>query len=383
MRNAEFIPKSLPAPACGRQGRQAKSEIVMNWRIDRFLYKKEKSFRAKMLLFPLYLLSIPYGWAVRLRAFFYSLNFLKTKHLPCPVISVGNLTVGGTGKTPLVMALARGLKDRGIPVAILSRGYKGKKVSEPLVSDGQTVFLSPKESGDEPYLMAKTLKDIPVLIGKDRFRNGQVALQQFGVHGLLLDDGYQHLSLHRDLNVLLIDSHIGFGDDHLLPRGILREPLHHLQRADLFLLTKVESLEACKNLEKEIHRIHPEAPIFHSHYQPFGWVGPEGEWEELNALKGRKVLALCGIANPSSFFSLLTKCGAEIVKEAIFPDHHFYTANDLSLIQGKGVDWVVTTEKDMVKLKDLNVDYLPIRALRIVMKIWEEEEFYKKVMELF
>lgn len=357
----------------------------MNWRIDQFLYQKEKTLWTKIVLFPLYLLSFPYGWGLRLRILLYSLGLLNIRRLPCPVISVGNITVGGTGKTPLVMALARGLKDRGIPVAILSRGYKGKKTSGPLVSDGQTVFLSPKESGDEPFLMANTLKDIPILIGKDRFRNGQVALQQFGVHGLLLDDGYQHLRLHRDLNILLIDSDIGFGDDHLLPRGILREPLTYLQRADLFLITKVEHPEASQYVEEKLRQLHPSPQVFHSHYEPVGLIGPEGEWEELNALKGRKVLALCGIANPTSFFSLLTKCGAEIVEEAIFPDHHVYTANDLSLIQGKEkrVDWVVTTEKDMVKLKDLNVHALPTRALRIVMKIWEEEEFYKKVMELF
>jgi len=354
-------------------------------RIDQFLYKKEKSFRTKALLFPLYFLSFPYGWAVRLRILFYSLGLLNTKHLPCPVISVGNITAGGTGKTPLVMALAKGLMDRGIPVAILSRGYKRKKASGPLVSDGQTIFLSPEESGDEPFLMAKTLKDIPILIGKDRFINGQMALQRFGVHGLLLDDGYQHLQLHRDLNILLIDSHIGFGDDYLLPRGILREPLTYLQRADLFLLTKVEHPEACQYLEAKLRQLHPSSQVFHSHYEPLDLIGPEGEWKELNSLKGKKVLALSGIANPTSFCSLLRKCGAEIVREAIFPDHHLYTADDLTLIQekGKGVDWVVTTGKDMVKLRELNIDYLPIRALRIAMKIWEEEEFYKKVMEVF
>jgi tetraacyldisaccharide 4'-kinase len=204
-------------------------------RFDRFLYRKEKSLGERILLFPLYLLSLPYGWAVGARSLLYSLRLLKTKTLPCPVISVGNITVGGTGKTPLVMALAKGLTDRGISVAILSRGYKGTKTSEPIVSDGKSIFLSPEESGDEPFLMAQVCKSAPVLIGKDRFTNGRVALQQFGIKGLLLDDGYQHLPLRRDLDILLIDSHIGFGDHHLLPRGILREPLSHLRRAHLFI----------------------------------------------------------------------------------------------------------------------------------------------------
>jgi tetraacyldisaccharide 4'-kinase len=233
--------------------------------------------------------------------------------------------------------------------------------------------------------MAEKLKGIPILVGKDRFGNGEIALQRFGVDGLLLDDGYQHLSLHRDLNILLVDSQIGFGDAHLLPRGILREPLSHLQRADLILLTKVDYPETCQPLEERIHQLHPSARVFHSHYEPQGLVGPEGEWEDLFSFKGKKVLALSGIADPSSFFSLLIKCGMEIVKKATFPDHHFYTRKDLSFIEKerKGTDWVVTTEKDMVKLKSLNIGRLPFRALRVAIKIWEEEEFYKKVREVF
>jgi len=357
----------------------------MNRRIDRFLYQKEKSPGERILLFPLYLLSLPYGGAVRARSLLYLLQLLKTKTLPCPVISVGNITVGGTGKTPLVMSLAKGLMERGISVAILSRGYKGKKASEPVVSDGKTIFLSPEESGDEPFLMAKACKGIPVLVGKDRFLNGRIALQRFDVKGLLLDDGYQHLPLYRDINILLIDSQIGFGDRTLLPRGILREPLSHLRRAHLFLLTKVEDPEAFQPLEKKIYEIHPSSQVFHSHYEPVSLVGPEEEQEELSSLKGKTVLALSGIAHPNYFSSLLRKCGMKIVREAIFPDHHLYTTSDLSSIKEKSkrVDCVVTTEKDMVKLKKLNMDHLPIRALRIEVKIWEEKEFYQKVMEVF
>ena len=357
----------------------------MSRRMDRFLYRKEKPLWMRGLLFPLYLLSILYGVVVRTRIFFYSFGFWNPKRLPCPVISVGNITVGGTGKTPLVMALARRLMDRGIPVAILSRGYKRKQAAGLLVSNGQALLLSPEESGDEPFLMAEVLKGIPVFVGKDRFINGQIALQQFGVRGLLLDDGYQHIGLHRDLNILLIDSHIGFGDDHLLPRGILREPLAHLRRAHLFLLTKLEDPKSCQSLERELQQVHSSAPIFHAHYEPQGLISSEGEWEEIDSLKGKKVLVLSGIANPDYFSSLVRKCGMEVVAEVIFPDHHRFTTKDLPSIEekSKGVDWIVTTEKDMVKLKKLKIDHLPIRALRIEMKIWEEEEFYIRVMEIF
>ncbi len=354
-------------------------------RLDRILYREEKTFLEKLALFPFYLLSLPYGRMVRLRAGLYASGFLKAKRLPCPVISVGNIAVGGTGKTPLVMILAQGLMDRGIPVAILSRGYKRKRNSAHLVSDGKTVFLSPLESGDEPFLMAEALEGIPVLVGKDRFTNGQTAIQRFGIRGLLLDDGYQHLRLHRDLDILLVDSQTGFGDGSLLPRGILREPLSQLYRAQIFLLTKVESRESCQGLERKLHEIHPSAQVFHSHYEPLDLVGPEGHRDELRSFQGKRVLALSGIANPDYFFFLLKKSGMEIVRKAIYPDHHWYGKNDLAAIEEerKGTEWVVTTEKDMLKWKNLEATHLPIRALRIRMRIWEEEEFYRRVMELF
>jgi tetraacyldisaccharide 4'-kinase len=253
------------------------------------------------------------------------------------------------------------------------------------VSDGKTIFLSPEESGDEPFLMAKACQGIPVLVGKDRFINGQLALQRFGVRGLLLDDGYQYLPLYRDINILLVDSTIGFGDYHLLPRGILREPLSHLRRANLFLINKAAEPAAYQSLEKKIQEIYPGAQVFHSDYLPVSLVGPEEEQEGLDSLKGKKVLALSGVANPNSFSSMLRKCGMKIVGEAIFPDHHLYTVKDLPYVveKAKGADGIVTTEKDMVKLKKLNIGHLPIWALRIEMKIWEEEEFFKRVTEIF
>ncbi len=354
-------------------------------RIDQFLYQKEKSFWKRGLLSPLYLLSLPYGGAVRIRPFLYGLQLLKTRTLSCPVISVGNITVGGTGKTPLVIALAKRLMAMGIRVAILSRGYKRRmKTSEPVVSDGKTIFLSPEQSGDEPFLMAKACQGIPVLVGENRLLNGQLALQRFGVKGLLLDDGYQYLPLHRDINILLIDSTIGFGDLHLLPRGILREPISHLCRADLFLIKRAEEPAAYQPLEKKVHEICPDARVFHSDYEPVDLVGPEEKQEKLDASKGKKVLALSGVANPNSFSSLLRKCGMKVVSEVIFPDHHVYTAKDISYIEkkAKGVDGIVTTEKDMVKLKTLKIDRLPIRALRIQMKIWEEK-FFERIISLF
>jgi tetraacyldisaccharide 4'-kinase len=357
----------------------------MRYRFDQVLYQKDKSLLVRAVLFPLYLVSLLYGWAVRLRTHVYRVGLCPVRRLPCPVISVGNITMGGTGKTPLVMALAKGLRKHRIPVAVLTRGYRSRGSSGFLVSDGENVLLSPEESGDEPTLMAKTLKGVPVLIGKDRFRNGQRALQQFGVQGFLLDDGFQHIELYRDLDILLIDASLGFGDHHLLPRGILREPLDHLGRAHLFILTKVESPEACQPIEARLRQVHPNPIIFHSHYEPVGLMGPQGEWSDVQTLKGKKVLALSAIANPHSFTSLLRRSGAEVVSEEVYPDHHGYTSEDVVSItqRAKETEWIVTTEKDMVKLSHFDLTRIPIRALRVEFRIWEEEEFFRKVMELF
>jgi len=357
----------------------------MRWRIDQLLYQKEEAFWLRVLLFPLYLLSIPYGWSVRARTFFYARGLLNTKRLPCPVISVGNITVGGTGKTPLVVALAKGLKERGVTVAVLSRGYRRSRTAGSVVSDGRTIHLPQEGSGDEPYWMASNLPEIPVLVGKDRYLNGQKAIREFNVRCLILDDGYQHLQLHRDLNIVLVDSQAGFGNRYLLPRGVLREPIAHIQRAHLILFTKVERVEECFPMEAALRETHPSSSIFHSRYEPMGLIGSKGEEEEIESLRGKKVFAFSGIARPESFAFILRKNGAKIVKEVFFPDHHLYTGKDLAWIQKEstGVDRVVTTEKDMVKLQTLNMGQHSIWALRIEIRLWEEEEFFKKVMEIF
>jgi tetraacyldisaccharide 4'-kinase len=353
-------------------------------RIDILLAKKDKTLWTRALLSPLYLMSLPYGMGVRLRALFFGLGLLHGKKLPCPVISIGNLTVGGTGKTPLVMWLVQTLSEEGFPVAILTRGYQRKKVSGPLLSDGTSILLSQEESGDEPYLMAEILKEIPILIGKDRFQNGQLALAKFGVRAIVLDDGFQHLTLRRDLDIVLIDASLGFGDGHLLPRGILREPLSHLRRAHLLMLTKVEDLEACEPLEARLRSLHP-APIFHSHFEPVGFVGSQGEVEDIRAFQGKKMIAFSGVGNPGYFSSQLKKIGVNVIREIIYPDHHGYTAKDVTSLAGhaKKADGIVTTEKDMVKLENLDIGHLPVWALRIRFKIWEQEEFLKRVLRVF
>jgi tetraacyldisaccharide 4'-kinase len=356
----------------------------MTLRFDRLLYRKERSFLERALLSPLWVLSLGYGAAVGLRVFLYRAGLFRTEKLSCPVISVGNLTAGGTGKTPVVMALAEGLKRRGIATAVLSRGYGGTRLGGACVSDGRKVLLGPGEAGDEPFLMASRLPGVPVYVGRDRVASGRRALKETGVRGLVLDDGYQHLRLHRDLNVLLVDGRAGFGDSHLLPRGILREPLSQLRRADLYVVTKADEAGAGASSEVLLRRLRPEVPIFHCAYEALSLVGPGGETEPVEALRGKEGIALSGIADPGSFSSLLKRCGMDVAEEITYPDHHSYTEEEVRTLADKyrGA-WVVTTEKDMVKLLNLQTGLLSIRALRIGVKIREEEAFFEKVVAVF
>lgn len=361
----------------------SRNEKSMIGYFERLLYKKEKDIFERIFLIPLYLFSIIFGIIVRIRIVLYSLGIFKTRILPRPVISVGNLTLGGTGKTPLVIHLAKELKKRGILVAILTRGYKGK-MKQGFVTKNRQNF-SPKFLGDEPSLMAKTLYGIPIFVGSNRFRNAQIALKEFPVAGFLLDDGFQHLKLQRDLDILLIDSQIGFGDKNIFPRGILREPLSHLRRADIYLITKIINNKSSIIIEEEILKLKPSSIIFHSHYEPICLINSKGIIYDIESFYGKNVISLSSIGNPYYFSYLIKKCGMIVFDDIIFPDHHYYTERDLTFIKEKvkQVHCIVTTEKDMVKLNCLDIEHLPIYALRIEMKIWEGEEFYKKIIEIF
>ncbi|MFQ5586463.1 MAG: tetraacyldisaccharide 4'-kinase [Thermodesulfobacteriota bacterium] len=300
------------------------------------------------LRIPLYLLSCIYSRAVKTRVSLYSRRLLPKKELPCRVISVGNITVGGSGKTPMTIFLADYLKKRGCRSVVVSRGYGNTlKGRIGVVSDGTKTLLTPKKGGDEPYLMARRLKGVPVVVGGDRYSTGLAAVRRFDPHCIILDDGFQHVQLRRDLNILLIDSSRGFGNGHLLPRGILREPLDGIKRADMMMIKEngEEGIAPASGIPKVSFR-----------YRAASLVSLGGEREEVSLLEGKRVIAVAAIANPSSFIETLKKCGAEVLSSLFYSDHHWYGREDIGRIREEAhrlrgsAEMIVTTEKDMVRL---------------------------------
>ena len=330
-------------------------------------------------VFFLYLLSSIYASLIRGRCQLYRWGILPTKKLPIKVVCVGNMTLGGTGKTPTVEYVARTLKSAGIRVAVLSRGYKGKhEKGLAVVSDGEAILLSQEESGDEPYLLAHRLEGIPILVGRNRYNSGKMACQRFGIQVAVLDDGYQHIQLSRDMNILLVDGSEGFGNGHLFPLGPLREPLAGLTRADHFLITQAEKQERVQAIQETLTRWNAAAGISHGRYLPEHLFDPKtGERNRPDDLTGKKILAFAGLAKPDYFFELLESLGASVVRHLAFPDHYPYAQRDLEAIRKEmcGAEWTVTTEKDMVRLEGLDLEGLDIKVLEVRMEIFEEETF--------
>jgi len=332
--------------------------------------------------------SFVYRLAVTLRMHLYAGGIFRGERLPCKVISVGNITVGGTGKTPVTLYIADLLKRMGLKVAVISRGYGGRaEKGGGIVSNGETVMMKPDEAGDEPYLMALKLKGIPVLVGRDRVRSGRLALNMFDSDVLLLDDGFQHVRLIRDMDFLLLDAANPFGNGHLLPRGILREPLSQLGRADAFVLTQSETGTTSPEALSDFQRIAAGRPIFGGARIPDRLVGNgEGETYPLDFLKDRKLLAFSGIARNEGFREMLLELGCDIVEFLSFPDHYYYSDEDLRSIAGLGeslgAEFLITTEKDYVRIQVSQKKPANLLILEMVISFGDDtsglEEFIKR-----
>ncbi len=307
-----------------------------------------------ILSFILFILSVFYSLSQRIRAFLYKKGLLRVEMIGARVISVGNVTTGGTGKTPAVMSIAQIAKGRGFNVAILTRGYMGRAKGIDAVTDGSEILLNYRDAGDEPYLMAKKLSGIPVIKGKDRCLSARFAADRFGSDLFILDDGFQHLKLHRDINILLIDATDPFGNGHILPRGILREPLESMRRADIIVLTKTDLSKRNTETMDKIKRYNPTAPIFFSHYRPLDLVDMKGNNIEVKSLRGKSLFIFSGLANHSSLRLLLEMSGTKVSGELTYPDHYNYSKKDIEEIMSRAAnlnaDMIVTTEKDLVRI---------------------------------
>ena len=314
-------------------------------------------------------ISIFYGAAQRLRTACYRHGVLPTRELPCKVISVGNITVGGTGKTPMTIYMAAKIKRAGFKVVIVSRGYKGGAEKHGgIVSDGRTLYMDAARAGDEPYMMACRLKGVPVVVGRNRFAAGMLAIGKFQPDVIVLDDAFQHLKLKRDIDLVLLDHMRPFGNFHLLPRGVLREPVSSLARSAACILTRfrVDADDAQMPSLAGIQALVPGIPVFTSSHVPYWYAVPRGEQHSFEAvtdvfsakdcqqIKRCKVFCFSGIVRNEDFRRTVKDLGFKVTGFLEFSDHHQYTEKDLTTIfrcAGKtGADRLITTEKDHARI---------------------------------
>jgi len=306
-----------------------------------------------------------YGSGVRLRKTAYARQWMKKKRLDCLVVSVGNLALGGTGKTPLTMYLARLIPSYGYSIAIVSRGYKGSAEGKGgVVSDGKEIAMPASACGDEAYMMAKILENIPVVVGQDRYAAGSMALQTFRPQIILLDDGFQHIRLERDIDLVLLDTVSPFANGKLLPRGTLREQKDALQRASAVVLTRAEKGPAAAYRKVEQHA--PGKPIFQCVHRPYiadtmpstaanGFDNPTaGAASGLDALRGRRGYIFSGIARNERFQRTIGQTGVHVCGTSFFEDHHWYSHGELEEIaqsaQKSHAELIITTQKDVVRI---------------------------------
>ncbi len=302
-------------------------------------------------------------------------GWLQRRTLPRPVISVGNLTVGGTGKTPFIESVARLLSDEGYLTCILSRGYAGRRLTDPmLVSNHRRVLHGPSEVGDEPFLLATKLPGVPVVVGRDKHAAGMLALESLKVHVFLVDDGFQTFNLHRDVDIVLLDATDPWGGGKLLPAGRLREPPEAILRANLIGITRAHLADqaSLQALRAKLIEMVPNPQVFFTRTSLTGLRRLKRGLAELSELRGRRVLAFAGIARPEQFFRDLEAIGAVVVARREFADHHAFSPGDakdlLESARSAGADALVTTEKDAVRLPLPRDPALPVYALRLVVE---------------
>jgi len=344
-------------------------------------------------------LSLVFVVLVQLRLWLFKHGIFRPHTLGCQVISIGNLTVGGTGKTPIVEVFARTLQKSGRKVAILSRGYKkdeapflerlvnkltfrNRTVPPRVVSDGQRLLLDSSLSGDEPYMLASNLKDVVVVVDKDRVKAGAWAINKFGCDTLILDDGFQYLNLKHRLDIVLVDRTNPFGNWNMLPRGILREPVRNIKRAGFIFITKSNG-DGAGELKQTLRKYNTEAEIVECRHNPRYLKNVyTGEERPLDFLKDRNIAAISGIAQPKGFEEVLIKLGAKVLYHKRYADHHRYSQQEVleGINRGiqRGAEILVTTEKDAVRFPYIERRDLPVYYLRVEIEMLSGAEKFNE-----
>lgn len=334
---------------------------------------KRRSIADRAVFVLLLLCSVPYSAVMRLRAMLYGCGGLSSRRLPRPVISVGNIVVGGTGKTPVTVWTAAHLMGRGKRVAVLTRGYGGRLEGEvAVVADGSRRLLEPVDAGDEPCLLADQLPGLIVVMGSDRYRAGCLAMERFNPDVFILDDGFQHLKLQRDLDILLMDGKRPTGNGFVFPAGLLREPVSAIRRAKLILFTRSTGIDPDG-------LVLPEGVArCHARHHLTGFVtGRGGDLRPFSDLKGLRGLAFAGIADPEGFFNALEAEGVSLAATLAFPDHTPYGDAECAALarlkRSCHADFLITTAKDGVKLATASAGEFPFHVARLEMAFYDAE----------
>ncbi len=316
-------------------------------------------------------LAAGYRSLVRTRDWLYRAGVLQSRPLPCAVIAIGNLTVGGTGKTPAVRHAVETLHTLGARPVVVSRGYGRRTRGVHIVADGRSIKLDPEEAGDEPFLLATQLRSVPVVVGENRYEAARLAVSRFGATVIVLDDGFQHRSLAKDLEIVLARCRKPWGNGRLFPAGPLREPLEALARADVIVATGAGPDDALGgDVAEAARRYAPAVRLLTARYEPTEcWETHQMTVAPARALAGRRLLAFAGIAYPPAFRRTLEEVGVTACELAAFPDHFWYGREDLDRLAARagtlGAEGLVTTEKDWVRLRAVALPSLPLWVLGV------------------
>lgn len=335
-------------------------------------------------------LFVPFSWLyaiiIALRNWLFDKGFLRSADTGCRVYSVGNMTMGGTGKTPIVSNIITVLLEHGYKPAIISRGYRRKSSGTVLVSDGRNILVSVEDSGDEPMMLAERFRNVVVIVDSNRVRAAKKIAKEFEIDAIVLDDGFQHRYVKRDKDIVLIDSNTSLSDIRMIPAGTRREPLSSLKRADAVMFTKVNDRNVQNYLQRNV--LEMKGNVFSSSVTVKGMRNvANGIIQSVDMVKGRSVIAFCGIAKPENFLTSLQAIHADVKEFIGFKDHHMFTERDVEKIllarQKYSADIVVTTEKDAVRLKKFLFRFVgfPLVSLYIEADVHQNIEWKKFLLQ--